>query len=55
MKMKLSFFIGALLMVISSCNSEKNAKKENLKKSEFIYAKDGRLYFPDGKELALWV
>ncbi|MEC7618795.1 MAG: hypothetical protein VX531_04755 [Bacteroidota bacterium] len=54
MKMKLSFFIGALLMVISSCNSEKNAKKENLKKSEFIYAKDGRLYFPDGKELALW-
>ena len=54
MRMKLSLFFGAILMVISSCNSEKKLKKENLKESEFIYAKEGRLYFPDGKELALW-
>lgn len=37
-----------LLILFSSC------QKRNSGENEFIYAKEGRLYFPDGKELALW-
>ena len=54
MKMKLSLFIGLFFMLITSCSTEKKAQKTNVKEGEFIYAKEGRLYFPDGKELALW-
>ena len=52
--MKLSLFIGLFFMLITSCSTEKKAQKTNVKEGEFIYAKEGRLYFPDGKELALW-
>ncbi len=37
-----------LTIIMGSCNS--NSVNEN----KFIYAKNGRLYFPDGNELALW-
>ena len=52
--MKLSLFIGLFFMLITSCSTEKKVQKTNVKEGEFIYAKEGRLYFPDGKELALW-
>lgn len=58
-KLKNYYFIVMLLFtVLSACKTEKKEEGQNVlsenKDQQFIYAKKGRLYFPDGKELSLW-
>lgn len=43
-------FLLFLSLFFSSCRTDQNEVEEN----KFIYAEEGRLYFPDGEELALW-
>ena len=45
-----SVIIVFLFVIITSCKNDPDAVDENL----FVYAEEGRLYFPDGEELALW-
>jgi len=47
-RLKSIYFLVFLCLGLVSCQVMKKAKPG------FVYAKEGRLYFPDGKELALW-
>ncbi|NLR93965.1 glycoside hydrolase 5 family protein [Flammeovirga agarivorans] len=42
------------IFLIGCGGPQKNVAQEEGKSNEFIYAKDGRLFFPNGEEVALW-
>jgi hypothetical protein len=44
----------SILFLIILCLNLVSCQVEKEKEPGFIYAKEGRLYFPDGEELALW-
>lgn len=51
-KLKLLSFLFILCLGLISCQVDTKTEKET--EFEFIYAEEGRLYFPNGKELTLW-
>ena len=44
----------ALFLAILATATFSSCRKETIVPSEFVYAKEGRLYFANGEELSLW-
>jgi hypothetical protein len=52
-----SLFLSVLFILFSflvSCTSKDKQRIEGEADGKFVYAEEGRLYFPDGNELSLW-
>jgi hypothetical protein len=51
---KWTFIFVLLITTFFSCIPDRKVENAESSTRKFVYAEEGRLYFPDGKELSLW-